>query len=80
MALADRPKLEPVRPGRPPRVDVIMSEMSSEDRKVFNEYLHNTELSADRVALELTAAGWPISGGAIAMYRSRKLGLTKRVR
>ena len=81
MSLADRPRLEPVGGrGRSYRVDELRSEMPAEDAVILDAYLLDATISADRVAVELTAAGYSISTGAVAAYRYRVLGVGKRAR
>jgi hypothetical protein len=81
MSLADRPRLEPAGGrGRAFRVDELRERMPAEDVIIMDAYLIDTQLSADKVAVELTAAGYEISVGAVAGYRYRVLGVGKRSR
>lgn len=54
--------------------------MTAEEAAIMDNYLADTSLSAGQVAGELSAAGYPISEGAVAGYRSRVLGIGQRLR
>lgn len=80
MSLADRQRPTPKRPGREHRVDELRRTMTAEEAALMDEYLHDAELSAGVVAGELSDAGYPISEGAVAGYRSKVLGVGRRRR
>lgn len=80
MSLADHEPKPITKPGRRPRIDEILDEMSEDDRATLDRWLRDLRYSPERIATELGVEGFSIAAGSVARYRYEKLGIGERKR
>jgi hypothetical protein len=58
----------------------LLAALDPEDRAIFDGYLADLGISPDKLSAEMHDAGYPISAGAVALYRYQVLKIGTRRR